>query len=81
MRPRVSLTPGPLPPQDAHEFLCALLEQLQAEVVRREADAAGSRRVLLSATACPAARNFSFCIEHQVRQAADREARQDERHC
>lgn len=22
--------------QDAHEFLCALLEQLQAEVVRRE---------------------------------------------
>ncbi len=52
--------------QDAHEFLCALLEALQAEVVRREADATTSRRVPLSATACPAARNFSFCIEHQV---------------
>ena len=25
-----------------------------------------SRSVALSATACPAARNFSFCIEHQV---------------
>lgn len=53
--------------QDAHEFLCAVLEQLQAEVVRREVAAAASRRVALSATACPAARNFGFCIEHQVR--------------
>ena len=28
--------------QDCHEFLCALLEQLQAEVVRREVRSAPS---------------------------------------
>lgn len=62
---RISAFQGTLQ-QDAHEFLCAVLEQLQAEVVRREVAAVSSRRVALSATACPAARNFGFCIEHQV---------------
>mmetsp|Transcript_3687 Transcript_3687/g.10676 ORF Transcript_3687/g.10676 Transcript_3687/m.10676 type:complete len:852 (-) Transcript_3687:293-2848(-) len=54
--------------QDAHEFLGALLEEVQTEVVRREAALCGpkARSVPLLATACPAARNFSFCIERQV---------------
>ena len=52
--------------QDAHEFLGTLLEQVQAEVLRREAAALGSPRVPIGATRCPASRNFGFCVEHQA---------------
>ncbi len=53
--------------QDAHEFLGTLLEQVQAEVLRREAAALGTPLVPIGATRCPASRTFGFCIEHQAR--------------
>lgn len=60
---------GLLPlPQDSHEFLCTLLEQVQREVLAAEAAAGGGGpRVAIGATACPASRNFGFCVEHQAR--------------
>lgn len=50
--------------QDSHEFLCRLLEQVQREVL---ATAGSGPQVAISATACPASRNFGFCMEHQAR--------------
>ena len=60
--------------QDAHEFLGTLLEQVQGEVLRREAAALGTPRVPVGATRCPASRTFSFCVEHQARLVASSSA-------
>lgn len=45
--------------EDAHEFLVALLDQVEAEVRAAEAVALGTRRLPLSRSYCPIARNFS----------------------
>ncbi|KXZ41584.1 hypothetical protein GPECTOR_379g176 [Gonium pectorale] len=50
--------------QDAHEFLVGLLEGLQSEVLAAEAAARGVRRLRLSETRCPAARNLGGCLVH-----------------
>lgn len=58
--------------QDAHEFFCNLLDQLQQEVVgileARLQEAGSLRHVIeLSKTACPTARNFSCILEHELK--------------
>jgi ubiquitin C-terminal hydrolase len=62
--------------QDAHEFICVLLQALQEEVVAAEAPAAagapaapaaGARRAAtLETTADPAARNFGGTLEREM---------------
>ncbi|GFR52754.1 hypothetical protein Agub_g15361 [Astrephomene gubernaculifera] len=50
--------------QDAHEFLVELLEGLQSEVLGAEAAVTGCKRVRLSSTSCPVARNLGGCLVH-----------------
>ncbi|GIL61025.1 hypothetical protein Vafri_15396 [Volvox africanus] len=50
--------------QDAHEFLVELLEQLESEVLTAEAASSGRKRMPLSETCCPTARNLSGSLVH-----------------
>lgn len=52
--------------QDAHEFLCALLEQLQIEALKQDSSRLNTKTISITQTSCPAALNFSFCIQHEV---------------
>ncbi|KAL4457464.1 hypothetical protein ABPG75_012329 [Micractinium tetrahymenae] len=52
--------------QDAHELFVALLEGVQREVLVREVARLGRSRVRVSETADPAARNFSFAVQHEL---------------
>eukprot|EP00897_Mesotaenium_endlicherianum_P001697 jgi/Mesen1/1555/ME000134S00669 len=77
MSPTKSSPPGmtspyvyDIPCDDAHEFLCNLLDQVQeeaciaAEVEMSEGIAA---RVQLTRTACPTTKNFSCIVEHELK--------------
>eukprot|EP00887_Chlorella_sp_A99_P002774 scaffold6.g2774.t1 len=52
--------------QDAHEFLCCLLQGIQEEVLACEAAALGRRQVRISETADPVARNLGLALQHEL---------------
>ncbi len=63
------LTDFPLllsPPQDAHEFLCSLLEQVQGEALAAQTARSGQKDLPISGVACPATRSFSLAVRHDL---------------